>query len=285
MGSMVLDMKKGGSLFTVILVFFGLLLFANRGFPDGLRFRESHTKHFTIHFAEALTAAELGALKNDLEDAYSDVSLGLSEIFGGADFDGRPIDIVIFAATGDFTSTTGLPWWSASCAKGGSIYLQPVRTLKSRGILSEVIRHETALVFIKRLSGDKEPPVWLAEGLAVYLSGEIERLKSQTRGERPRVSGTGDIDSLLLDRVDVDKNRWGYVLACEKVEEMIDNEKTGMLFEMGNAEQLAECIKKLWTDKPLQQQMGHNAREKAEREYSSELHYEHLMELYKNLLN
>jgi glycosyltransferase involved in cell wall biosynthesis len=69
------------------------------------------------------------------------------------------------------------------------------------------------------------------------------------------------------------------------IPEMIDNEKTGMLFEMGNAEQLAECIRKLWTDKPLQQQMGHNAREKAETEYSSELHYEYLMELYKNLLN
>lgn len=69
------------------------------------------------------------------------------------------------------------------------------------------------------------------------------------------------------------------------IPEMIDNEKTGLIFEMGNAEQLAECIIKLWADKPLQRQMGHAAREKAEREYSSELHYEHLMELYKNLLN
>ncbi|MBN2594544.1 MAG: glycosyltransferase [Sedimentisphaerales bacterium] len=69
------------------------------------------------------------------------------------------------------------------------------------------------------------------------------------------------------------------------IPEMIDDEKTGMLFKMGDAEQLAECIENLWTDKSLRRQMGHTAREKAEREYSSELHYEHLIELYRNLLN
>ncbi len=218
-------MKKWRPLFTAILFFFVLLLFTNTGFPEELRFKSAHTKHFTLHFAEALTTAELGALKKDLEEAHSDISRGLFELFGDADFYGRPIDIVIFKTTGDFTSTTGLPWWSASCAKGGSIYLQPARTLKSRGILSEVIRHEVALVFIKRLSGDDEPPVWLAEGLAVYLSGEIDRLKARTVGERPKVSGPGDIDSLLLDRGDIDKNRWGYVLAYEAVREMIDKGK------------------------------------------------------------
>jgi len=69
------------------------------------------------------------------------------------------------------------------------------------------------------------------------------------------------------------------------IPEMIDHEGTGMLFEMGDAGQLAECIGNLWSDKSLCRQMGHAARKKAEREYSSELHYEHLMELYRNLLN
>jgi len=69
------------------------------------------------------------------------------------------------------------------------------------------------------------------------------------------------------------------------IAEMIDHGKTGMLFEMGNAHQLAECIENLWSKKSLCRQMGHAARNKVEREYSSELHYEHLMELYRNLLN
>jgi glycosyltransferase involved in cell wall biosynthesis len=66
---------------------------------------------------------------------------------------------------------------------------------------------------------------------------------------------------------------------------MIEHEKTGMLFTMGDAGQLAECIGNLWSNKSLCQQMGRAARNKVEREYSSELHYERLMELYRNLLN
>jgi glycosyltransferase involved in cell wall biosynthesis len=69
------------------------------------------------------------------------------------------------------------------------------------------------------------------------------------------------------------------------IPEMIDHEKTGMLFAMGDAGRLTECIENLWKDKSLRRQMGHAAREKVEREFSSELHYEHLMELYRNLPN
>jgi glycosyltransferase involved in cell wall biosynthesis len=69
------------------------------------------------------------------------------------------------------------------------------------------------------------------------------------------------------------------------IPEMIEHGKTGMLFEMGDAEQLAECILNLWMDKSRRQQMGHAAREKVEREYSAEAHYEHLMKVYRTLLN
>jgi glycosyltransferase involved in cell wall biosynthesis len=66
------------------------------------------------------------------------------------------------------------------------------------------------------------------------------------------------------------------------IPEMIDHGRTGMLFAMGDASRLAECIRNLWSDKSLCQQMGHAARNKVEREFSSEVHYEHLMEVYRN---
>jgi len=69
------------------------------------------------------------------------------------------------------------------------------------------------------------------------------------------------------------------------IAEMIDHGKTGMLFEMGNVHQLAECIGNLWKDKSLRQQMGRAAREKVERKYSAEAHYEQLMKIYRNMLN
>lgn len=69
------------------------------------------------------------------------------------------------------------------------------------------------------------------------------------------------------------------------IPEMIDHGRTGMLFAMGDTGRLAECIGNLWSNKSLCREMGHAARDKVEREYSSELHYEHLMEVYRNLLN
>jgi glycosyltransferase involved in cell wall biosynthesis len=69
------------------------------------------------------------------------------------------------------------------------------------------------------------------------------------------------------------------------IPEMIDHERTGMLFAMGDADELAEYIGNLWSNKSLCRQMGHAARDKVEREFPSEVHYEHLMEVYRNLLN
>jgi glycosyltransferase involved in cell wall biosynthesis len=69
------------------------------------------------------------------------------------------------------------------------------------------------------------------------------------------------------------------------IPEMIDHGRTGMLFVMGDAGRLAECIDKLWSDKSLRRQMGYAAREKVEREFCSEVHYERLMEVYRNLMN
>jgi len=69
------------------------------------------------------------------------------------------------------------------------------------------------------------------------------------------------------------------------IPEMIDHGRTGMLFEMGDPGQLAECIGNLWSNKSLCRQMGHAARDKVEREFSSEAHYEQLMKVYRNLLN
>jgi len=209
--------------FIAIIMGCSLLSFPTTGFSQGLEFKQGQTRHFTIHFGEALTTAELRQLMNGLEDAHKDISKKMGEIIGTPVGGGRAIDVIVFKTTGDFTFHTSLPWWSASAVNGGSIYLQPMRLLKERGILNEIIRHEVTLVFVGRLSGGNEPPVWLAEGLAVYFSGEIDRLKSQLKGERPKILGREEIDALLLNRENIDKNRWGYVIAFDAVVEMIVN--------------------------------------------------------------
>jgi hypothetical protein len=186
-------------------------------------FKTSQIKNFNIYFKEDITAEELGTLKKILESAYEDMVKYLGDIVP------KSTDVVIFGSCGDFTYHTKLPWWSASAMVDGTIYLQPILVLKERGILTNVVRHEVALVFIHHKWGEKAP-MWFAEGLAVYYSDEIEILKGEIAGERPKIEGVEDIDSLLGDRDDRSKNRWGYIMAYEEVEKMMERDDWESLF-------------------------------------------------------
>ncbi len=66
--------------------------------------------------------------------------------------------------------------------------------------------------------------------------------------------------------------------------EIVDDGKTGLLFEPGDAEDLAHKIKILWNDPELCHQMGEAGRKKALQEYSADKYYGRLMTIYKNAI-
>jgi len=68
------------------------------------------------------------------------------------------------------------------------------------------------------------------------------------------------------------------------IPEIVDDGKTGLLFEAGNAVDLAEKIKYLWDNPQLCRRMGEAGREKALREYSSEKYYQRLMKVYEKAM-
>jgi glycosyltransferase involved in cell wall biosynthesis len=67
--------------------------------------------------------------------------------------------------------------------------------------------------------------------------------------------------------------------------ELVDDGKTGLLFEPGNAEDLARKIKILWDDPELCHHLGEAGRKKALQEYSSDKYYERLMTVYKKAID
>jgi len=69
------------------------------------------------------------------------------------------------------------------------------------------------------------------------------------------------------------------------IAEMVEHGRTGLQFTPGNADELAECMRTLWLGASLRSQMGLAARDKVEREFSAEAHYEQLMEVYGHLLS
>ena len=66
--------------------------------------------------------------------------------------------------------------------------------------------------------------------------------------------------------------------------EIVENGVTGLLFEPGNAEELAEKIQYLWDRPTLCQEMGLRGREKVMREYSPERYYERLMAAFQRAM-
>ena len=61
---------------------------------------------------------------------------------------------------------------------------------------------------------------------------------------------------------------------------MVEDGVTGLLFEPGNAEDLASKIKLLWKDDDLRSKMGHAARNKALNTYNMDAYYVKLMNIY-----
>lgn len=69
------------------------------------------------------------------------------------------------------------------------------------------------------------------------------------------------------------------------IPEMIIDGQTGLLFEPGNDIELREKIVCLLSNPSIIENMGRKAREKAEIEYSSDIHYNKLIEIYQKTLS
>ncbi|OGI21872.1 MAG: hypothetical protein A2255_11115 [Candidatus Melainabacteria bacterium RIFOXYA2_FULL_32_9] len=67
------------------------------------------------------------------------------------------------------------------------------------------------------------------------------------------------------------------------IPEIIENGKNGIIFESENADDLAQAIRQLNTNRTLLYEMGQNARLKAKSMYISNIHYSKLIEAYKSL--
>ena len=68
------------------------------------------------------------------------------------------------------------------------------------------------------------------------------------------------------------------------IPEQVEHNKTGLLFEPANVEQLKECILKYWNNPDLVIQHGKNGYEKAKIQYSEERYYNELVNLYNEVL-
>ena len=68
------------------------------------------------------------------------------------------------------------------------------------------------------------------------------------------------------------------------IPEIVDHDTTGLLFETGNADDLAEKIRYLWERPELCHKMGQAGREKVLQEYSPKRYYERVLTVYEKAI-
>jgi len=139
---------------------------------NGNRFLTISSEHFRVTYPAGVDRHDADQVLNTLESARSDY---LRRASSAASINPPLLEIRLNESTGDFTSRTGQPWWAAAATKGNRIELQPLRTLKQRGVLFTTLRHEFAHVVIDAVSHNRAPR-WLSEGFAIYLAGEGETI-------------------------------------------------------------------------------------------------------------
>jgi glycosyltransferase involved in cell wall biosynthesis len=69
------------------------------------------------------------------------------------------------------------------------------------------------------------------------------------------------------------------------IPELINDGDDGLLFDTGNADDLAEKINWMLKNSRKTSEMGLEARKKIERKYNPDIHYQKVMEQYERLLN
>lgn len=123
------------------------------------------------------------------------------------------VRVQAYESTEQFIRATGRPAWAAAASGAETIELQPLRTLKRKGILKETLEHELYHLALRPLRAAGVPS-WYEEGMVEYLTGE--------RVVAPRNASPAGNDwskAFLSPRTEAEM-RYAYAAALERVKRL-----------------------------------------------------------------
>lgn len=148
------------------------------------------SENFQVSYTTRAVRRDVEEALRVLEAARADMSTRLNL----ANVSAREVpklEVFVHESAGDFVAATNQPLWVAAATRARRIEVQPLETLRRRGVFASTLRHEYAHAVIDALSLGRAPH-WFAEGLAIYFAGEGA---SVNRGVR-----AGDLSLEELER-------------------------------------------------------------------------------------
>lgn len=158
------------------------LYMAQRDYQAELGFDRIYSAHFLVKYREAATQSELAHdVVDRLELVYTQV---------GSEFDYFPSDsiTVILYPDRELWEATETPLWAGGLFDG-TIHLPAPNPGVDEGVSDSSLRHEYTHALVDQMSAGRAP-VWLSEGLALYIEGRPESSQSSVPGQ--------DASSLVL---------------------------------------------------------------------------------------
>jgi stage II sporulation protein D len=118
-----------------------------------------------------------------------------------------------------YRNTTGQPGWIAAYTRGHIMSLQPLATLKEKGILESTLRHELIHLLVE-LHAHAGTPLWFREGLVLYLADPEKKFQPVTMPER-------EIEAALEHPASREELQRAYVAARMRVAQMVQHNGRG----------------------------------------------------------
>ena len=172
----------------------------------------------------------------------------------------------------------------------GMIYFGEVSALKGVPFLLEALKGMAPPVKLK-IVGDG-PDRELCYQLATKISHDVKFIPFQSTPQLHKTIQQASftvvpslcyenqpiaiLESYALGRAVVGTGHGG-------IAELIDDQKTGLLFEPGNPKMLAEKLTEMLSHPQKAVQMGEEARQKVQQEFSADLHYQRIIEAYRTI--
>jgi SpoIID/LytB domain protein len=176
------------------------------------------SEHFRVSYPARGARREVESVLRALEAAHADVARRLERASLGSP--PALTEVIIHETTGDFVGATGRPAWVAATTTGRRIEMQPVEVLRRRGVLAMALRHEFVHAALDALGGGRAP-LWLVEGLAVFVAGEGAAL---VRGAPKQKMTLEELEQKIARPASASEMRALYAAAFAKVNALVRSE-------------------------------------------------------------